>query len=128
MRKVYKCEYGHRHGVDCFSTEDCEICRIYNNHKIKGEKTVNIKPLRKNILVQEIEESGGEMRGGIFIPDNIETAGNIVRGKVLKVGESIIEVKEGDIVFYRQGKRKSIRYGDGYLFILDSEDLEAVEV
>src|SRR3989344_8299898 len=98
--------------------------------RAKSESKSKIRPLADRVLIQELEDSGGEKKvaGGIYIPETAREDRGSKKGKVVAVGEGRFEdgkripvgVKEGDTVLFGWGDKVTIEDKEYYI-IKESE-------
>lgn len=76
------------------------------------KSSVKVKPLADRVLVKEIvQESGGEMKSGIFIPETVNDDKGAKKGTVVAVGPGRyddgklvpLQVAVGDTVLFQWG-------------------------
>jgi chaperonin GroES len=86
-------------------------------------KRLKLKPLGNRVLVQQIQE---EEKGGIVLPEDVETDRDFIKAEVIEVGteEEKIKVQKGDRVLIDgfAGKKLEID-GDEYLIVKASDIL-----
>ncbi len=87
-----------------------------------------IKPLNDNVVLEPLKEE--KKKGGIILPDSVNKEQSEI-GKVLAVGPGklengkrvAMEVKKGDVVFYRKYSEQKIKDGDKEFIIVKAEDI-----
>ncbi len=91
-----------------------------------------IKPLNDHVILEPLKEE--KKKGGIILPDTIDKERSEI-GKVMAVGpgkfedgkRTALEVKKGDIVFYRKYSEHKIKDGDKEYVVVKSEDIIAIK-
>ena len=74
----------------------------------------DFQPLDKKVLVKEIIDP--EPEGLILAP-----RGRSYRGIILKVGEAVKDLKEGDEIYYRHIPTETVRIGEETLLVLNRD-------
>lgn len=90
-----------------------------------------LKPLSDNVVLEPLKEE--KKKSGIILPDTVEKERSEI-GKVVAVGVGKLEngkripleVKKGDVVFYRKYSEHKIKDGDKELIVVKSEDIIAI--
>ena len=91
-----------------------------------------IKPLSDNVVLEPLKEE--KKKGSIILPDNIEKEWSEI-GKVIAVGAGKLEngkripmeVKKGDVVFYRKYSEHKIKIKDKEFIVVKGEDILAIK-
>ena len=89
---------------------------------------MDIKPLGKRVLVQEIEEPEEEevTEGGIVLPDSAKSDDNFIRAEVLEIGtDDSIEVEVGDEVILSSFSGTEIEVDNREMKIIKNNDILA---
>jgi chaperonin GroES len=91
---------------------------------------MDIKPLGRRVLVQEVEEEEEEeeevTEGGIVLPDSAKSEDNYIKAEVLAVGtDDKIEVEVGDEVILSSYSGTGIEVDGDELTILKNNDILA---
>ncbi|MBS3764975.1 co-chaperone GroES [Candidatus Bipolaricaulota bacterium] len=91
---------------------------------------MDIKPLGRRVLVQEVEESEEEeeevTEGGIVLPDSAKSEDNYIKAEVLAVGtDEGIEVESGDEVILSSYSGTEIEVDAEELKIIKNKDILA---
>jgi chaperonin GroES len=91
-----------------------------------------LKPLSDNVILEPLKEE--KKKGGIILPEGAEKERSEI-GKVLAVGPGkmengkriALEVKKGDMVFYRKYSEHKIKDGDKELIVVKAEDIFGIK-
>ena len=91
-----------------------------------------IKPLGDHVVLEPLKEE--KKKSGIILPDTVEKERSEI-GKVVAVGAGKLEngkrvpleVKKGDVVFYRKYSEHKIKDGDKEFIVVKSEDIIAIK-
>jgi chaperonin GroES len=91
-----------------------------------------IKPLNDHVVLELLKEE--KKKGGIILPDSVSKEQSEI-GKVLAVGPGKLEdgkripmeVKKGDVVYYRKYSEHKIKEGDKEFIVVKGEDIFAVK-
>jgi chaperonin GroES len=59
-----------------------------------------MRAIGKNLIIQKTKEGITETKGGLLLAENQREDIRYIEAKVIKVGEEIIGIKEGDFIFY----------------------------
>ncbi|MBS3813769.1 co-chaperone GroES [Candidatus Bipolaricaulota bacterium] len=90
---------------------------------------MDIKPLGRRVLVQEVEEPQEEeevTEGGIVLPDSAKDEDNYIRAEVLEVGtDDSIEVDVGDEVILSSFSGTEIEVDQKEMKIIKNKDILA---
>ncbi|MCF7891152.1 co-chaperone GroES [Candidatus Bipolaricaulota bacterium] len=90
---------------------------------------MDIKPLGRRVLVQEVEEPEEEeevTEGGIVLPDSAKDEDNYIRAEVLAVGtDDSIEVDVGDEVILSSFSGTEIEVDQKEMKIIKNKDILA---
>lgn len=88
---------------------------------------MDIKPLGRRVLVQEIEEKEEEVtEGGIVLPDSAKSDDNYIKAEVLAVGtDENIEVEVGDEVILSSFSGTEIEVDKREMKIIKNKDILA---
>ncbi|MBS3739831.1 co-chaperone GroES [Candidatus Bipolaricaulota bacterium] len=90
---------------------------------------MDIKPLGRRVLVQEVEEPQEEeevTEGGIVLPDSAKDEDNYIRAEVLAVGtDDSIEVDVGDEVILSSFSGTEIEVDQKEMKIIKNKDILA---
>lgn len=91
-----------------------------------------LKPLNDYVVLEPLKEE--KKKGGIILPDTVEKERSEI-GKVIAVGSGksengkkvSLDIKKGDIVFYRKYSEHKIKDKDKEFVIVKSEDILAIK-
>lgn len=91
-----------------------------------------LKPLNDYVVLEPLKEE--KKKGGIILPDTVEKERSEI-GKVIAVGSGksengkkvSLDVKKGDIVFYRKYSEHKIKDKDKEFVIVKGEDILAIK-
>ncbi len=90
-------------------------------------RKLKLRPLGSRVLVREVKE---EEKGGIVLPEDVETDRDYLKAEVVEIGTESekIQVKKGDRVLLDgfSGKKLEID-GEEYLIVKSSDILAVVE-
>lgn len=89
-------------------------------------KKLKLKPLGSRVLVQEVKD---EEKGGIVLPEDVETERDYLKAEVIEVGTDAekIHVKRGDRVLLDGFSGKKLELGGEEYWIVKSSDILAIE-
>lgn len=59
-----------------------------------------MRAIGKNLIIQKIKEGITETKGGLLLAENQRDDIRYIEAKVIKLGDEITGIKEGDIIFY----------------------------
>ena len=59
-----------------------------------------MRAIGKNLIIQKTKEGITETKGGLLLAENQREDIRYIEAKVIKVGEEIIGINEGDFIFY----------------------------
>lgn len=91
-----------------------------------------MKPLNDHVVLEPLKEE--KKKSGIILPDSVGKEQSEI-GKVLAVGPGkledgkriAIEVKKGDVVYYRKYSEHKIKEGDKEFIVIKAEDILAIK-
>lgn len=88
-------------------------------------KRLKLKPLGNRVLVQQIEE---EEKGGIVLPEDVETDRDFIKAEVIEVGtdEEKIKVEKGDRVLIDGFAGKKLEIDGNEYLIVKANDILAI--
>jgi len=89
-------------------------------------KKLKLKPLGSRVLVQEVKD---EEKGGIVLPEDVETERDYLKAEVVEVGTDAekIQVKKGDRVLLDGFSGKKLEIDGEEYWIVKSSDILAME-
>lgn len=94
---------------------------IFYNHLI-GNFMSNMRTLNKKILIKEVEEE--KSKSGILLSENAKTNYTLTKGEVIKKGQEIEDIMEGEHVYFAWGDK--IRLGKEDYYLVDYENIALV--
>lgn len=59
-----------------------------------------MRAIGKNLIIQKIKEGVTETKGGLLLTENQREDIRYIEAKVIKTGDEIVGIKEGDLIFY----------------------------
>jgi len=59
-----------------------------------------MRAIGKNLIIQKLNEGITETKGGLLLAENQREDIRYIQAKVIKVGDEILCINEGDTVFY----------------------------
>lgn len=59
-----------------------------------------MRAIGKNLIIQKIKEGVTETKGGLLLAENQREDIRYIEAKVIKTGDEIVGIKEGDLIFY----------------------------
>lgn len=89
---------------------------------------MDIKPLGRRVLVQEVEEEEEEevTEGGIVLPDSAKSEDNYIKAEVLAVGtDESIEVEVGDKVILSSFSGTEIEVDEQEMKVIKNKNILA---
>lgn len=92
-----------------------------------------IKPLSDHVVLEPLKEE--KRKGGIILPDTAEKERSEI-GKVIAVGagklengkRTPLEIKKGDVVFYRKYSEHKIKDKDKEFIVVKGEDIFGIKI
>mgnify|MGYP001574006900 CR=1 FL=1 len=91
-----------------------------------------IKPLSDHVVLEPLKEE--KKKGSIILPDTVDKERSEI-GKVLAVGPGkledgkrvALEIKKGDVVFYRKYSEHKVKDKDKEFIVVKSEDIFGIQ-
>ena len=59
-----------------------------------------MRAIGNNIIIKKIEESNQKTKGGLILTEKQREDVRFQQAKVIKVGDSVVAVKENDIIYF----------------------------
>ena len=59
-----------------------------------------MKAIGKSLIIRKIKEGTTTTKGGLMLAENQREDIRYIEAKVLSIGEEVVGIKEGDIIFY----------------------------
>tara|TARA_R110000868_G_scaffold67888_4_gene201036 strand:+ start:1939 stop:2199 length:261 start_codon:yes stop_codon:yes gene_type:complete len=59
-----------------------------------------MRAIGKNLIIQKIKEGVTETKGGLLLAENQREDIRYIEARVIKTGDEIVGIKEGDLIFY----------------------------
>jgi len=59
-----------------------------------------MKAIGNNLIIKKIEESNQETKGGLILTEKQREDVRFQKAKVIKVGDSVVAVKQDDIIYF----------------------------
>ncbi len=85
-----------------------------------------MKTVGKNLIIQKIKEGVKETKGGLLLAENQREDIRYVEAKVIKIGDEIVGVKEGDSIFFDRHAGHKIEYDKQIYHIIKITDVVVV--
>ena len=65
-----------------------------------------MKAIGNNLIIKKIEESNQQTKGGLLLTEKQREDVRFQKAKVVKVGDSVVAVKQNDIIYVRPNNAK----------------------
>ncbi len=85
-----------------------------------------MKAVGKNLIIQKIKEGVKETKGGLLLAEKQREDIRYVEAKVLKIGDEVIGIKEGDSIFFDRHAGHKIEYEKETYHIIKLGDVVVV--
>jgi len=85
-----------------------------------------MKTVGKNLIIQKIKEGVKETKGGLLLAENQREDIRYIEAKVIKIGDEIVGVKEGDSIFFDRHAGHKIEYDKQIYHIIKITDVVVV--
>lgn len=85
-----------------------------------------MKAVGKNLIIQKIKEGVKETKGGLLLAEKQREDIRYVEAKVLKIGDEVVGVKEGDSIFFDRHAGHKIEYEKETYHIIKLGDVVVV--
>jgi len=59
-----------------------------------------MRAIGKNLIIQKFNEGITETKGGLLLAENQREDIRYIQATVIKIGDEVVGVKEGDVIFY----------------------------
>ena len=59
-----------------------------------------MRAIGKNLIIQKFNEGITETKGGLLLAENQREDIRYIQATVIKTGDEVVGVKEGDVIFY----------------------------
>ena len=59
-----------------------------------------MKAVGKCLIIEKIKEGTTKTKGGLLLAENQREDIRYIQAKVLSIGDEVVSVKEGDLIFY----------------------------
>ena len=61
-----------------------------------------MRAIGNNLIIKKIEESNQETKGGLILTEKQREDVRFQKAKVIKVGDSVVAVKQDDIIYFHK--------------------------
>ncbi len=85
-----------------------------------------MKAVGKNLIIQKIKEGVKETKGGLLLAEKQREDIRYVEAKVLKIGDEVVGIKEGDSIFFDRHAGHKIEYEKETYHIIKLGDVVVV--
>ena len=85
-----------------------------------------MQAIGKNLIIQKIKEGTTTTKGGLMLAENQREDIRYIEAKVLSIGEEVISVKEGDMIFYDRHAGHKIELGKDTYHIIKLSDVVVI--
>lgn len=85
-----------------------------------------MKAIGRNLIIQKVKEGTTKTKGGLLLAENQREDIRYVEAQIKSVGEEVVGVKEGDIVFYDRHAGHKIELGKEIYHVIKLADVVVV--
>jgi chaperonin GroES len=85
-----------------------------------------MKAIGKVLIIEKIKEGTTSTKGGLLLAENQREDIRYVEAKVLRVGDEVVGVKEGDSIFFDRHAGHKIEYDKEIYHIIKLGDVVVV--
>lgn len=85
-----------------------------------------MKAIGKVLIIEKIKEGTTSTKGGLLLAENQREDIRYVEAKVLRVGDEVVGVKEGDSIFFDRHAGHKIEYNKEIYHIIKLGDVVVV--
>ena len=85
-----------------------------------------MKAIGRNLIIQKVKEGTTKTKGGLLLAENQREDIRYVEAQIKSVGEEVVGVKEGDVVFYDRHAGHKIELGKEIYHVIKLADVVVV--
>ena len=85
-----------------------------------------MKAIGRNLIVQKIKEGTTETKGGLLLAEAHREDVRYVEANVLNVGDEVVGVKKGDVIFYDRHAGHKIEIKKEVYHVIKLQDVVVV--
>ena len=85
-----------------------------------------MRAIGNNLIIKKIEESNQKTKGGLLLTEKQREDVRFQQAKVIKVGDSVVAVKESDIIYFDKNAGHSMLLNDKPYTIIQERDVVVV--
>lgn len=85
-----------------------------------------MRAVGRNLIIQKVKEGTTKTKGGLLLAENQREDIRYVEAQVKSIGEEVLGVKEGDVIFYDRHAGHKIELGKEIYHIIKLNDIVVV--
>jgi co-chaperonin GroES (HSP10) len=85
-----------------------------------------MKAIGRNLIIQKVKEGTTKTKGGLLLAESQREDIRYVEAQIKSVGEEVVGVKEGDVVFYDRHAGHKIELGKEIYHVIKLADVVVV--
>ena len=85
-----------------------------------------MRAIGNNIIIKKIEESNQKTKGGLILTEKQREDVRFQQAKVIKVGDSVVAVKENDVIYYDKAASHRIEIEKEPYYVIRQENVVVV--
>jgi co-chaperonin GroES (HSP10) len=85
-----------------------------------------MKAIGRNLIIQKVKEGTTKTKGGLLLAENQREDIRYVEAQIKSIGEEVVGVKEGDVVFYDRHAGHKIELGKEIYHVIKLADVVVV--
>lgn len=85
-----------------------------------------MRAVGRNLIIQKVKEGTTKTKGGLLLAENQREDIRYVEAQVKSIGEEVVGVKEGDVIFYDRHAGHKIELGKEIYHIIKLNDIVVV--
>ena len=85
-----------------------------------------MKAVGKCLIIEKIKEGTTKTKGGLMLAESQREDIRYIRAKVLKIGDEVVGIKEGDSIFFDRHAGHKIEYNKETYHIIKLGDVVVV--
>jgi len=85
-----------------------------------------MRAVGRNLIIQKVKEGTTKTKGGLLLAENQREDIRYIEAQVKSIGEEVVGVKEGDVIFYDRHAGHKIELGKEIYHIIKLNDIVVV--
>ena len=85
-----------------------------------------MKAVGKRLIIEKTKEGTAETKGGLLLAKNHREDIRYIEAKVISIGDEVVGVKEGDIIFYDRHNGHKIEPNKETYYVIKLDDVVVV--